>query len=56
VKLVKIEAIDDMASRVDSFGPKDVLSLVLVQHGSCHLNKSSILPLNHPILLRGIRS
>jgi hypothetical protein len=56
VKLVKIEAVDGMASRVDSFGPKDVLSLVLVQHGSCHLNKSSILPLNHPILLRGIRS
>jgi hypothetical protein len=49
VKLVKVEAVDGMASRVDSFGPKDVLGLVLVQHGSCHLNKSSILPLNYPI-------
>jgi hypothetical protein len=38
-----------MTNRVDCFGPKDVLSLVLVQHGSCHLNKSSIIPLNHPI-------
>jgi hypothetical protein len=56
VKYVKVEAVDGMESRVDSFGPKDVLSLVLVQHGSCHLKKSSILPLNHPILLRGIRS
>jgi hypothetical protein len=32
------------------------LSLVLIQHGSCHLNKSPVLPLNHPILLRGVRS
>jgi hypothetical protein len=56
VKLVKIEAVDSMASRVDSFGPKDVLSLVLIQHSSCHLNKSLVLSLNHPILLRGIRS
>jgi hypothetical protein len=56
VELVKIKAVDGMASRVDSFGPKDVLSLVLVQHGPCHLHKSSILPRNHPILLRGIRS
>jgi hypothetical protein len=30
------------------------LSLVLVQHVSCHLNKSPVLPLNHPVLLRGI--
>jgi hypothetical protein len=56
VKLVKIEAVDSMASRVDCFGPKDVLSLVLIQHGSCHLNKSSVLLLNHPILLRGTGS
>jgi hypothetical protein len=49
VKLVKVEAVDSMASRVDSFGPKDVLSLVLVQHGSCHLYKSSVLFINHPI-------
>jgi hypothetical protein len=56
VKLVKVEAVDGMASRVDSFSPKDVLSLVLIQHGSFHLNKSSILPLNHPISLRGVRS
>jgi hypothetical protein len=27
VKLVKVEAGDSMASRVDSFGPKDVLYL-----------------------------
>jgi hypothetical protein len=56
MKLVKVEAVDGMASRVDCFGPKDVFSLVLIQHGSCHLNKSSILTLNHSILLRGIRS
>jgi hypothetical protein len=55
VKLVKIEAVDGMSSRVDSFGSKDVLSLVLVRHGSYNLNKSSVLSLNHPILLRGIR-
>jgi hypothetical protein len=30
VKLVKIEAVDGMASRVDCFSPKDVLSLVIV--------------------------
>jgi hypothetical protein len=56
VKLVKIEAVDGMSSRVDSFDPKDVLSLVLIQHSSFHLNKGSILPLNHPVLLRGTRS
>jgi hypothetical protein len=49
VKLVKIEAVYSMASRVDGFSPKDVLSLVLVQHGSCHLIKNLVLPLNHPI-------
>jgi hypothetical protein len=49
VEHVKIKAVDGMASRVDSFGLKDVLSLVFIQHGSCHLNECTILPFNHPI-------
>ena len=53
---MKIEAVDSMTSGVDCFGPIVVWSLVLIKYCSCHVNESSVLPLNHPILCRGIWS
>jgi hypothetical protein len=40
-----------MTSRVDCFHPKTIRSLLLIKHGSCGFNESSILPLHYPILL-----
>jgi hypothetical protein len=40
-----------VASGVDRLGPKPIRSLVLIKHGSCHVQKSSILPLHYTILL-----
>jgi hypothetical protein len=48
---VKIQTVDSMTSRVDCFRPKTIRSLVLINHGSCGFNESSILPLYNPILL-----
>jgi hypothetical protein len=53
-KLVKIETIYGMTCRVDCLSPKLIGSLVLINHGSCHLYESSILPFDHPILLRSV--
>src|SRR3954462_14556695 len=38
------------------FGPKVIWRFKLCQHGPCHINKSSVLPLGYTILLRGICS
>jgi hypothetical protein len=40
-----------MTSHIDRLCPKPVGSLVLIKHGSCHLNECPILPFGHPILL-----
>jgi hypothetical protein len=53
-KLVKIETIYGMTCHVDCLNPKLIGSLVLIKHGSCHLYESSILPFDHPILLRSV--
>src|SRR3954467_6653237 len=45
-----------MASGGDGFGPEVVWRFKLRQHGPSHMNKSSVLPLGHTILLRGICS
>src|ERR1044072_8000204 len=45
-----------MTCSIDSFCPEPDRSLVFSKHSSGHLNKSSILPFNHTILLRGICS
>ena len=54
--LVDVETVDGMADRVDCFCPKDIRSLVLIEHGSCSFNQRPILPLHYTILLRGIWS
>ena len=53
---MEAETVDGVARGVDGFGPKDIRSLVLIKHGSCHLNESSILPLRHSILLWSVWS
>jgi hypothetical protein len=50
-KPVKIEMVCGMTRRIDRLRPKSVGSLVLIKHGSCHLNESHILSFYHPILL-----
>jgi hypothetical protein len=50
--VVKVETIDCMISGVDCFGPKSIRGLVLIKHGSCSFNQSSILPFHNTILLR----
>jgi hypothetical protein len=42
VKLVKIQTVDSITSRVDCSRPKTIRSLVLIKHGSCGFNESSI--------------
>jgi hypothetical protein len=49
---VKVEPVDGVASGVNRLRPKLVCCLVLIKHGSCHIQKSSILPLHYTILLR----
>src|SRR3954465_7376535 len=55
-ELMKVNLVDDMAGRVDSFGPEPNCGLVFNKHCSSHLNKSMILPFNNTILLRCISS
>jgi hypothetical protein len=50
------EAVEDMNRGGNSFSPKVMGRLELIQHGSCHLNDRTVLPLHHAILLRGVRS
>jgi hypothetical protein len=49
---MKVESVDGVASGVNRLCPKPIWCLVLIKHGSCHIQKSSILPLYYTILLR----
>jgi hypothetical protein len=49
---VKVDSVDGVASGVNRIRPKPIQSLVLIKHGPCHIQKSSILPLHYTILLR----
>jgi hypothetical protein len=49
---VKISPVDGVAGGVNRLRPKPVRCLVLIKHGSFHVQKSSILPLYYTILLR----
>jgi hypothetical protein len=49
---VKVESVDGVAGGVNRLRPKPVQCLVLIKHGSCHIQKSSILPFHYTILLR----
>jgi hypothetical protein len=49
---VKVESVDGVASGVNCFFPKPIWCLVFIKHGSCHIQKSSILPLHNIVLLR----
>jgi hypothetical protein len=51
---VKVESVGGVASGVNRLRPKLIRSLVLIKHGRCHIQKSSILPLYYNILLRGV--
>ena len=49
---MKVEPVDGVAGGVNRLSPKPVQSLILIKHGPCHVQKSSILPLYYTILLR----
>jgi hypothetical protein len=49
---VKVESVDGVAGSVDCFRSKPVRCLVLIKHGPCHVQYSSILSLHYTILLR----
>jgi hypothetical protein len=49
---VEVETVDGMTPHIDSFGPKDIRSLVFIKHCSCGFHQRPILPLNNVILLR----
>ena len=48
---MKIQAVDGVVCGVDCFHPKAIRSLVLIEHGSSHLNECLVLPFGHSILL-----
>jgi hypothetical protein len=54
-KLVKIETVCGMTSRINYLSPKPVGSLVLIEYDSCHLYESPILPFSYLILLWSVR-
>jgi hypothetical protein len=49
---MKVESVDGVAGGVNRLRPKPIRCLVLIKHGSSHIQKSSILPLHYTILLR----
>jgi hypothetical protein len=49
---VKVESVDGVASGVNRLHPKPIRCLVLIKHGPCHIQESSILSLHNTILLR----
>jgi hypothetical protein len=49
---VKVESVDGVASGVNCLHPKPIRCLVLIKHGPCHIQKSSILSLHNIVLLR----
>jgi hypothetical protein len=48
---VKVESVDGVACGVNRLRPKPIRCLVLIKHGPCHIQESSILPLHNTILL-----
>jgi hypothetical protein len=48
---VKVEMVDGVASGVNRFRPKLIHCFVLIKHGPCHIQKSSILSFHNTILL-----
>jgi hypothetical protein len=51
---VKVKSIDGVAGDVNRLRPKPVRCLVLIKHGPCHIQQSSIFSLHYTILLRGV--
>jgi hypothetical protein len=51
---VQENSIGDITSSTDSIGPKASSSLMLIEHHTCHLNKSVILSFHNSILFRHI--
>jgi hypothetical protein len=51
---VKVETVVGVAGDVNRLRPKLIRCLVLIKHGPCHIQESSILPLDNTILLRCI--
>jgi hypothetical protein len=49
---MKVESVDGVAGGVNRLRPKLIRCLVLIKHGPCHIQESSILPLHYTILLR----
>jgi hypothetical protein len=49
---VKVETVDGVADGVNCLRPKPIRCLVLIKHGSCHIQESSILSLHNTILSR----
>jgi hypothetical protein len=52
---VEVEAVSCMTHRVDRLHSKSIRGLVFIKYVFCHLDESTILPFDHPILLRSIR-
>jgi hypothetical protein len=52
---MEVEAVSCMTRRVDHLRPKPIRGLVFIMHGSYHLDESTVLRFDHPILLRSIR-
>jgi hypothetical protein len=52
---VEVESIDGVAGGVNRLRPKPIQCLVLIKHGSCHIQKSSILPLHYTIFVEVCR-
>jgi hypothetical protein len=49
---VKVELVDGVASGVNRLHPKPIRCLVLIKHGPCHIQESSIFSLHNTVLLR----
>jgi hypothetical protein len=51
---VEVEAVSCMTRCVDRLRPKPIRGLIFIKHGFYHLDGSTVLPFDHPILLRSI--
>jgi hypothetical protein len=49
---MKVESVDGVASDVNRLYPKPIQCLLLIKHGPCHIQESSILSLHNTIFLR----
>jgi hypothetical protein len=52
---VEVETISCMTRCVDRLCPKPIRGLVFIKHGSYHLDESTVLSFDDPILLKSIR-